>query len=261
MVTTAPHDAVIISDIHLGSPNCQAKALGRFLESILEGRLAAQRLIIAGDVFDSIDFRRLKKTHWKILSLIRHLSDKMAITWICGNHDVSAEIISHLLGVEVQDEYILQSGRRKILIVHGHVFDEFIDDHPILTAIADFFYNLLQRIDRTHYVARMAKKRSKTFIHCVDKIERQSRQHAKDQGCSAVICGHTHHAAAKTDGDVHYFNSGCWTELPATYLTVRAGEIKLCHYAEPEEDVLPLLDDADDLPRWRGTPRTALVGA
>src|SRR6185295_14206504 len=70
-------DAVVISDLHLGSDNCQAKAAAAFLQEVLEGRPATRRLIINGDVFDSIDFRRLKKTHWKVLSQIRHLSDKM----------------------------------------------------------------------------------------------------------------------------------------------------------------------------------------
>jgi len=254
------HDAIIISDIHLGSANCQAKALAVFLESILDGRCSAAQLIIAGDVFDSIDFRRLKKTHWKILSLIRHLSDKMPITWICGNHDVSAEIISHLLGVDVQDQYVLLSGQRRILVIHGHVFDDFIDEHPILTALADCIYDLLQRIDRTHYVARLAKRRSKTFIHCTAKIERLSRQYARTQGCAAVVCGHTHNAVAKTDGDVHYFNSGCWTELPATYLTVDQGQIKLWQYAAPDAATLAQ-QDAVDLARWRPTGQPALATA
>ena len=82
-----PADALIISDLHLGSENCQAKPLAAFLQGILDGRLPTKRLIINGDVFDSIDFRRLKKTHWKVLSLIRNLSDKIDITWIAGNHD------------------------------------------------------------------------------------------------------------------------------------------------------------------------------
>ncbi len=106
-------DAVIISDIHLGAENCQAKAIGELLQSMLDGELRACKLIINGDVFDSIDFRRLKKTHWKVLSLIRHLSDKMEIVWIVGNHDGSADIISHLLGVRVEELYVLESGRRK----------------------------------------------------------------------------------------------------------------------------------------------------
>lgn len=72
--------------------------------------LLSAKLILNGDVFDSIDFRRLKKNHWKVLSLIRKLSDHLEIIWLCGNHDGSAELVSHLLGVSVQDEYILHSG-------------------------------------------------------------------------------------------------------------------------------------------------------
>src|SRR5437016_12832829 len=120
-------DAVIISDLHLGSENCQAKALGRFLQCFLDGGLTSQRLILNGDVFDSIDFRRLKKSHWKVLSLIRKLSDRLEIVWICGNHDGSAEIVSHLLGVRVVDEFVLRSGGKSVLLFHGHVYDEFLD--------------------------------------------------------------------------------------------------------------------------------------
>src|SRR6266496_5839458 len=106
-------DALILSDLHLGSDNCQARQLGELLEGIEEGVLPTARLILNGDVFDSIDFRRLKKTHWKVLSLIRKLSDRLEIVWICGNHDGSAEIVSHLLGVCVEEEYVLKSGGRQ----------------------------------------------------------------------------------------------------------------------------------------------------
>ena len=89
-----PLDAVVISDIHLGSSNCQAPALARFLEGILAGQMRTRLLIINGDVFDSIDFRRLKKRHWKVLSLVRRLSDKIEVIWIAGNHDGPAEIVN-----------------------------------------------------------------------------------------------------------------------------------------------------------------------
>jgi UDP-2,3-diacylglucosamine pyrophosphatase LpxH len=62
------HDAVILSDLHLGSDNCQARALSRLLTQIRRGQLSTRHLILNGDVFDSIDFRRLKKHHWKVLS-------------------------------------------------------------------------------------------------------------------------------------------------------------------------------------------------
>jgi len=220
-------DAIVISDIHLGSENCQARDLVHLLDSIRRGDLATRRLILNGDVFDSIDFRRLSKHHWKVLSELRKLSDQVAITWINGNHDGPAEIVSHLLGVNCSDEIVVASGGSDILFLHGHLFDEFITRYPLITWVADRFYNFLQRIDTSHAFARFAKRRSKTFLRCAEKIEHDARKYAARRGCDAVCCGHTHHAVEKRDGAVRYFNSGCWMEKPCTYLTVRDGEVEL----------------------------------
>jgi UDP-2,3-diacylglucosamine pyrophosphatase LpxH len=231
------YDAVILSDLHLGSDNCQARALCRLLEQIADEELLTARLILNGDVFQSIDFRRLKKHHWKVLSLLRKLSDRLEIIWIGGNHDGPAEVVSHLLGVTVEEEYTLRSGGRSILVLHGHAFDEFIDNHPVLTFLADCVYGLLQRLDRTHAVARLAKKSSKTFLRCARAVQERATAYARRRGFAAVCCGHTHAAQEIRTGDVHYFNSGCWTELPCTYLSVAEGDVAL-HVFDPEAPAL-----------------------
>ncbi len=218
-------DAVIVSDVHLGSANCEARRLCKVLERIVEGELPTARLILNGDVFDSIDFRRLNKNHWKVLSLVRKLSDTLEIVWVAGNHDGSADVVSHLLGVSVREDYELQSGPLRFLILHGHVFDKFIDRHPILTWLADRAYRFLQWMDRSHYFAKRAKHGSKTFLRCAKKIETEAIALAQKRGCGAAICGHTHVACAHTAQPVPYFNSGCWTELPCTYLTVAGGVV------------------------------------
>jgi UDP-2,3-diacylglucosamine pyrophosphatase LpxH len=159
--------------------------------------------------------------------LIRKLSDQIEILWLAGNHDGSAEIVSHLLGVVVMDETILESGDQRILFLHGHVFDEFIDNHPVLTWLADTVYGFLQWIDRTHYFAKLAKRGSKTFLRCAKKIEERSVETARRRDCTAVCCGHTHVAAARDGNLIAYYNSGCWTELPGTYLTVNDGVFEL----------------------------------
>ena len=227
-------DAVILSDLHLGSGNSEAKRVCEFLERIVEGDLLTSRLILNGDVFDSIDFRRLGKNHWKVLSLLRKLSDQIEIVWLAGNHDGSAEIISHLLGVIVEDEYILESGGQKILIFHGHVFDEFIQSYPWMTWIADQIYRVLQLVDRTRRFAKMAKHGSKTFLRSASKIAAGAVELAKRRGCSSVCCGHTHSATAMTDQPIPYFNSGCWTELPCNYLTVEEGRVRLHEFSPVE---------------------------
>ncbi len=230
------YDALVISDIHLGSDNCQAKSLVHFLAAIRRGFMPTKRLILNGDVFDSIDFRRLKKHHWGILSEIRKLSDEIEVVWINGNHDGPAEIVSQLLGVECADEFVVESGGRKILFLHGHRFDQFISRFPFFTRFADRLYNLLQKIDKSHTFAKFAKRNSKTFLRCTEKIEADSLRYAAKRGYQAVGCGHTHHPVANTSGPVHYFNSGCWTEKPCHYLTVRDGVIELVRYTEAVPD-------------------------
>ena len=224
------YDAVVISDIHLGSANCQAKALVRFLEEIRRGPLATRRLVLNGDVFDSIDFRRLKKHHWNVLSELRKLSDEVEITWLNGNHDGPADIVSHLLGVEVSEELVVESGGRRVLFLHGHRFDEFISRYPLFTRFADKCYQLLQWLDRTHRFAKMAKRRSKSFLRNTEKIEAGALRYAERIGCDAVCCGHTHLPRASEGGPVEYFNSGSWTEKPCHFLTLKDGAVEVHAY-------------------------------
>ena len=215
------NEATILSDIHLGSANCDARTLSHFLHKIKE---RSKKLILAGDVFDSIDFRRLTKHHWQVLSELRKASDDMEVVWIAGNHDgPAAEIVSHMIGVPVVEEYGLYSGDKKILILHGHKFDKFIDNHPILTWCGDMIYDLLQRIDRSHVIARLAKHSSKHYLRCTEVIKKESVEYARKHDYDLVCAGHTHHAIE----DPPYYNSGCWTERPSTYLTVNNGDIRL----------------------------------
>ncbi|HVK07728.1 MAG TPA: UDP-2,3-diacylglucosamine diphosphatase [Gemmataceae bacterium] len=230
------YDALVISDVHLGSENCQARALVQFLEEIRDGSRPTRRLVLNGDVFDSIDFRRLCKQHWKVLSLIRKLSDEVETVWVNGNHDGPAEIISHLLGVAVRDEIVVESGGRNVLLLHGHRFDEFLERYPITTRLADWGYRFLQWVDKSHYFARQAKRSSKTFLRCALKVQDKSLEYARRLGCDAVCCGHTHHPIVFTEGPVHYFNSGCWTERPCHYLTIENGMVELQSYLDSSAD-------------------------
>jgi len=220
-------DAIIISDLHLGSSVCQTAALLDLLQNIHSGKLVSEKLILNGDVFDSWDFRRLKKKHWKILSIIRRLSDRMEIIWINGNHDGPAEIISHLLGVCVKDQEIIESGNKKIMILHGDKFDDFIAEYPVTTFFADCIYRFMQIIDSSFWMARTAKRTSKTFLKCVERVKQGAIEYALKNNCSAVCVGHTHHAESIWSKDVQYLNCGCWTELPANYVTVENGVLEI----------------------------------
>ena len=217
-------DAIIISDIHIGADNCQAKLLVDFLEKINSKEIEVKKLILNGDVFENFD-TRLHKWHWKILSSIRRVSDDVEVTWIRGNHDAHgpAEYIAHLIGAQYTEELIFQSGDKQVLCFHGDIYDDFLTDHPILTWFGDIIYWILQKLDGSYQLAKLAKHNSKTFLRCTERIKGLARKYKEKEGCDFVCCGHTH--LAEEDGD--YYNSGCWTEASPTYLVVDNGSIKV----------------------------------
>ena len=63
-------DIIIVSDIHLGSEVSRPSQVIDMLQSY-----KFNRLILLGDIFDDLNFRRLKKEHWNLLSFIRKLSN------------------------------------------------------------------------------------------------------------------------------------------------------------------------------------------
>lgn len=236
------YDAVAISDTHLGSDNCQAKYLAHFLAKLRRKEVETRRLVLNGDVFDSIDFRRLKRRHWDVLSELRRISGDTEVVWVTGNHDGPAEAVGHLLGVECVEEHVVESGGRKVLFLHGHRFDEFICRRPVLTWLADRAYRVAQKIDPTHGLARFLKRRSKTFLRASDAVRKGAVEYALSHGCDVVCCGHTHLPLAAplelpNARAVSYYNGGCWTERPCHYLTLAGGVVSLASYTEADERV------------------------
>ncbi len=217
-------DAIIISDIHIGAGNCQARLLVNFLEKIHKQEIVTKKLILNGDVFENFD-SRLHKWNWKILSALRSISDIVEVVWIRGNHDAHGPALSiaHLIGAEYYEEYVFESGGKKILCFHGDIYDDFLTEHPFLTYIADWIYWLLQKVDGSFFLAKMAKHSSKTFLRCVERVKNMALKHKNKLDCDIVCCGHTHLAASEGN----YFNSGTWTELPPTYLTIDNGNVEL----------------------------------
>ncbi len=104
---------------------CQARLLEAFLHWARRG---PRELVINGDIFDDLNFKRLTKRHFACLKVIRKNSDRadFRLTWIRGNHDGPADIVGHIVGVDVLDEYIYDNGRVRLLILHGDQFDTFI---------------------------------------------------------------------------------------------------------------------------------------
>ncbi len=129
------YDCIVISDLHLGSDVCQARLLEEFLTWAVE---RCHELVINGDIFDDLNFKRLTKRHFACLKIIRRNSDRddFRLVWVRGNHDGPADIISHIVGVEILDEYVFDNQQVRLLILHGDQFDTFTTGYPWFTEIA-----------------------------------------------------------------------------------------------------------------------------
>ncbi|GAC1465339.1 MAG: hypothetical protein NVSMB9_04860 [Isosphaeraceae bacterium] len=220
------YDCLVISDLHLGSDVCQAKALESFLQWSVNN---TRQLVINGDIFDDLNFKRLTKRHFACLKIIRKNSDRedFRLVWVRGNHDGPAEIISHIVGVEILDEYVYENGQVKLLILHGDQFDTFITEYKWLTEVSCLAFYLIQK-SMPHRAARWIRRITKRWQRNSQLIERRATEYARSRGFTHVTCGHTHLPMSSTQDGVHYFNSGSWIEAPpCPFVVVSAGEVRL----------------------------------
>lgn len=152
-------DTVIISDLHMGSDLSRAGDALDFLRSI-----EFRRLILLGDMFADLNFSRLTKEHWKFLSYIRKLSNPkhdIEVVWGEGNHDHGlTEVMSHLVGIRVYQQYEWMYGGRKHLAIHGHQFDSFAIKNFRITHFGQLIFLWLQKID----------SRNKRFARYLDRL-------------------------------------------------------------------------------------------
>lgn len=229
------NEYVVVSDIHLGSNVCRAEVFLDFLD-----RIETETLILNGDIFDNMDFRRLKKKHWKILKKIRSIAKNNNVIWISGNHDYEAEVIAHIIGAIFLLEYEIKTNDKKILITHGDRFDDIITKRPILTRLADNFYRIVQKIDKVmnnnYYYSGLLKRNSKTFSRCTEKTIRRSVQYAIKKNFDAIIIGHLHQAAHLTnfENSIEYINCGCWTDQKCHFITINQDKIELKEFTVNE---------------------------
>jgi UDP-2,3-diacylglucosamine pyrophosphatase LpxH len=214
-------DILIFSDVHLGSKSCKAAKLLKILKKI-----KANKIIIAGDLFDHHNLRRLNKDHWKVLSKLRKLSKKSEIIYLIGNHCfLKAEFMSILLGFKCKNDYIIQYKNNKILIVHGDIFDIYFTKYKIMTnIIIKLYYFVRKHTPFADDFFSIFKGKSNSFIEKSSKVKENALVYIDKNNFNQVICGHTHVAEVSNE----YINLGSFCEETCSYLTIdKKGNIKL----------------------------------
>lgn len=224
-----PFDCIVISDLHLGSEICQAAMLEDFLGWAVAN---ARMLVINGDIFDDLNFNRLKRHHFNCLRVIRRNTDRadLRVIWIRGNHDGPADIVSHIVGVDVLDEFVFDKRQTRLLIFHGDQFDTIVSGHKGVTAFFSAIFRGLKRILPRDW-ARAVRRLSKSFQRNSEAIRRGAVAEARRRGCKAVTCGHTHAFEDVTVDGIRYLNTGTWTTAPpCPYLTILGNTMELAFW-------------------------------
>lgn len=229
-------DTIVISDLHLGSEISRARDALELLQSI-----RFKRLILLGDIFADLNFRRLTKEHWKFLGYIRKLSNpkqQTEIVWVEGNHDLGlAELMSHLVGVSVYQEYAWEFDGIRHLAIHGHQFDSFAINNHQLSRIGQYFYLQLQKLDsKAKRFARYLDRLNTRWLRLSAQVAQGALSYAKQGKAERIFCGHTHFPMQMTRDGVEYYNSGAWVDLRCTYITISHEGVAIHEYLPEAPD-------------------------
>ena len=215
-----------ISDLHLGTPGCQAHALLDFLKSV-----ECDTLFLVGDIIDGWQLRR--SWYWPqshndvIQKLLRKARKGTRVIFVPGNHDEFARrYVGHNFGgVDVAEDWVhITADGRKLWVTHGDLFDGVIQCARWLAYAGDSLYELTLKLNR-HFnslrarlglpywsLSRYLKLKVKRAVSYVGDFEAALAREARKLGVDGVVCGHIHHAEMRMIDGVLYCNDGDWVE-------------------------------------------------
>jgi UDP-2,3-diacylglucosamine pyrophosphatase LpxH len=247
------YKSVFISDVHLGTDICQHQKLLDFLKS-LESKdkkgYNVENLFLVGDIIDMVHMNHkiFWSQHRTVIKKLLRMADKgVTIYFITGNHesylrDDMHELPDDLNGIQFCDKvvYISVSGK-KYLVIHGDQFDGAIRSMPWLYWLGDKaytvalfcnkWYNKIRKLFGRPYwsLSLWLKSKVKNAVKYIGNYEEIVCKKVKDEGYNGVVCGHIHKADNKYIGDIHYLNSGCFTEFCSVIVEHKNGEMELIY--------------------------------
>jgi UDP-2,3-diacylglucosamine pyrophosphatase LpxH len=237
-------DTLILSDVHLGSEISRARDALDLLKS-----MTFRRLILLGDIFNDLNFRRLKKEHWQFLSYIRKLSNpkrNVEVVWVEGNHDLGlSDLMSHLVGIPVYQQYLWKYRGESYLAIHGHQFDRFAINNFLLSRIGEALFLRIQKIDaRKKAFSRYLDRLNTRWLRLSDKVACGALSYAAHHKAAYIFCGHTHVPLEVQRDGVKYFNSGSWIDKRCTYITIGEDGVRVEPFAYLQDPLpIPELDE------------------
>lgn len=239
--------SIWISDVHLGTPGCQAEALADFL-----GQHDCDKLYLVGDIVDGWQLK--KNFYWPqehtnvIRKILTRAKRGTQVYYLTGNHDeFLRKFVDYKLdigNIRLVNELIHETADgRKLLVFHGDIFDVITRYHRWIAMAGDVVYNGMMLANRHFNQARRivglpyfslsayAKKKVKSAVNIVTEFEESVAHECESRGLDGAICGHIHHAEIRHIGDTLYMNCGDWVESCTALVEDDSGEIRIINWS------------------------------
>ena len=221
--------SIFVSDVHLGTKDCQADRLNNFLK-----HNSCDTLYLVGDIIDAWRIQqnrwRWKQSHTNVVRrVLGHAKRGTRVVYIAGNHDeflrpmIPYGFSFGLIEIHNQIEHIGADGKH-YLVVHGDLFDGITRLAPCIAFLGDKAYDFVLALNnKFNWIRRRLgfgyfslsqylKHRVKKAVDFMFKFEENLANYCKKRGFDGVICGHIHHAEIKEINGVMYMNDGDWVE-------------------------------------------------
>jgi UDP-2,3-diacylglucosamine pyrophosphatase LpxH len=257
--------SVWISDLHLGTPGCQAAALLDFLR-----RVECDTLFLVGDIIDGWQLKR--SWYWPqahndvVQKLLRKARKGTRVIFIPGNHDEFArKYVEHNFGgIDVADDWIhTTADGRRLWVTHGDLFDGVVQCARWLAVVGDSLYEFTLRLNR-HFnrlrarmglpywsLSKYLKLKVKRAVSYVGDFERAVAREARKRQVHGVVCGHIHHAEMREIDGILYANDGDWVESLTALVEHADGRLEIVDWSHREQPnaeavVLPSSEPMDE---------------
>ncbi|HCP22173.1 MULTISPECIES: UDP-2,3-diacylglucosamine diphosphatase [Marinobacter] len=238
--------SVFISDVHLGTADCQADYLLDFLNNI-----QCQTLYLVGDIVDLIAMQRrahFPDSHRQIIhKLLELAATGTRVVYIPGNHDEFFRRFcgQTFSGIELQYKAVhTTADDRQFLVCHGDQFDQVVRCSPLMLLVGDRAHGLLLRLNRWFNALRRLQGKpywslaawiksrigkARTFIR---RFELAALTAAEKGHYHGFICGHIHSAGFLRSEEGLYCNDGDWVEHCTALVERENGRLELLHWSE-----------------------------
>lgn len=235
-----------ISDVHLGTPGCQAHYLLDFLK-----HNESDTLYLVGDVIDGWQLR--KGWYWPqahndvVQKILRKARKGTRVVYVPGNHDEMARQFAGLSfgEIEVADEIIhVTADGKRLLVTHGDLFDGVMQHARWLAYVGDSLYTMTLVLNRwfnwarSHFgysywsLSQYLKHKVKNAVSFITAFEKVMTEEAKRRQCDGVVCGHIHKAEIRDIDGLVYCNDGDWVESLSALAETFDGKLEIVYWTQ-----------------------------